>query len=194
MSTDMTYNWYYMSCVVHRKKVREVPGGYTCTDCKELKQLPIVRYELTAMVADSTGNVKCALLEGKAARILDISVEQMFQLSNEEDGDAKVEKKLEELIGRTYEFELEINDYNLYHGSSTLIVTQIHQVEYAEESRYLLGEILKLKCLLQPQKKHNSQPAASAVTPSKRATPAMCSIVEGEEVHTTYAKKICPTM
>lgn len=65
----------------------------------------------------------------------------MFQQT---DGEEKVSRKLEELIGKVSILEVQLNDYNLSRGSKKLTVTKVYELNYTIEINYMIQSINKV--------------------------------------------------
>ncbi|KAK7833795.1 callose synthase 12, partial [Quercus suber] len=116
--------WYFISCEECRKKVKPRDKFLWCDNCNKKACLPIPRYKIQLKVEDSSGMATFILFDSEAEKLLNISTKDLLNKSLEmrmskiklEPDEVILPVQIENLKGKQFVFQIQLNDYNLNHG------------------------------------------------------------------------------
>ncbi|CAG7895016.1 unnamed protein product [Brassica rapa] len=138
---DADMGWYYLSCKVCSKKVVQVPNdtlddgedenelmfSYYCNKCKCYNPKLLPRsYKLHLVMLDNTGNSKFLLFDNLALQLVhQPCIELTGPITDEIHGPDVIPLELQNLVGKTYLFKIQIERENYVYKHETYKVLKI---------------------------------------------------------------------
>ncbi|KAK7850235.1 replication protein A 70 kDa DNA-binding subunit B [Quercus suber] len=108
--------WYFIFCEICRKKVKSRDKFLWCDNCNKKACFPIPRYRIQSKVEDSSGMATFILFDSEAEKLLNISAKDLLNKSLEEPDEVILPVQIENLKGKQFVFQIQLNDYNLNYG------------------------------------------------------------------------------
>ncbi|XP_030968630.1 uncharacterized protein LOC115989105 [Quercus lobata] len=107
---------YFISCEVCRRKVNSKDEFLWCDNCNKKACFPIPRYRIQLKVKDSSGMATFILFDSEAEKLLNISAKDLLNKSLEEPDEVILPVQIENLKGKQFVFQIQLNNYNLNYG------------------------------------------------------------------------------
>ncbi|KAK4593214.1 hypothetical protein RGQ29_017377 [Quercus rubra] len=108
--------WYFISCEVCRRKVKSREEFFWCDNCNKKACFPITRYRIQLKVEDSSGMATFILFDSEAEKLLNISAKDLLNKSLEEPDEVILPVQIENLKGKQFVFQIQLNNYNFNYG------------------------------------------------------------------------------
>ncbi|KAM7466024.1 hypothetical protein LguiB_013586 [Lonicera macranthoides] len=126
---DKEAGWFYNSCRLCGKKVKENGSTFWCSKCNNDEQFPKPRYKLHVQVKDESASTTFVIFDKEAEKILKVPVTQLYKGKNILESISSIPDGVTQIIGNTYEFQLKLNQFNLVKGLENYTVTTIASTE-----------------------------------------------------------------
>nr|POE95086.1 hypothetical protein CFP56_15147 [Quercus suber] len=112
----------------------------TCQLCK--RKFPIPSYKLKIQVKDHTGTASFVLFDKDAEKIIQKTAMEL-SLKNQEPN--KVPQEIQNLLGKSYTFQIEVDDYNVKEGWEVYTVTSVFKSESNKHSENIVANNIQIK-------------------------------------------------
>ncbi|XP_050262353.1 uncharacterized protein LOC126706841 isoform X2 [Quercus robur] len=122
---ETAFGWYFMSCETCRRKVKPRGEHLWCDRCNKLAGFPIPRYRIELKVKDDTRLTTFILFDSMAEKLLHISAKELINKCSQVPEEFDMPMQIANLIGKTFVFQLELNDYNLKQGWEIYTVKKV---------------------------------------------------------------------
>lgn len=145
-------NLYYTACPgekgpgekCQKKVVCESEGNWRCERCNRSYEAPDYRYMLSANVQDYTGQLWINSFNDVGEQIVGMKAEQLEQLRNEDDGEAKYNQVLTKAANKMYMFNCRAKmDTFQDQERVRYSVTRISEVDFAKAGNELVEAMKK---------------------------------------------------
>nr|XP_017221707.1 PREDICTED: replication protein A 70 kDa DNA-binding subunit D-like [Daucus carota subsp. sativus] len=130
---DNANGWHYIGCKVCFTKATPQDGVYTCKNCHEVIDYPLIMFRIAIKVKDKSGDTTFILFNNIAEPLLDTSANKIVNKSN---NNKDIPKEFESLLGKDIIFKLRLNDYNLVEGKHNFTVGEIFEPRQVLEEEY----------------------------------------------------------
>ncbi|XVF49955.1 hypothetical protein PTKIN_Ptkin04bG0057800 [Pterospermum kingtungense] len=138
---------WYRACKTCNKKVTETfESGYWCEGCQKNDQECSLRYIMVSKISDASGEAWVSAFNEEAEKIVGCSADELDKLKSEEGEIKAYEQKLKESTWIPHLFRVSVtqNEYN-NEKRQRITVRAVAPIDFAEESRFLLEEIKKMR-------------------------------------------------
>ncbi|XVF54433.1 hypothetical protein PTKIN_Ptkin05aG0179900 [Pterospermum kingtungense] len=138
---------WYRACKTCNKKVTESIGsGYWCEGCQKNDDECSLRYIMVSKISDASGEAWVSAFNEEAEKIVGCSADELDKLKSEEGEINAYQQKLKEATWVPHLFRVSVtqNEYN-NEKRQRITVKAIAPIDYAEESRFLLEEMNKMR-------------------------------------------------
>ncbi|OMO53144.1 Nucleic acid binding, tRNA/helicase-type [Corchorus capsularis] len=137
---------WYRACKTCNKKVTEAIGsGYWCEGCQKNDDECSLRYIMVSKISDASGEAWVSAFNEEAERIVGCPADELDKLKSNEEGNA-YQQKLKDATWARHLFRVSVtqNEYN-NEKRQRITVRAVAPIDFAEESRFLLEEIKKMR-------------------------------------------------
>ncbi|XWS47924.1 hypothetical protein CRYUN_Cryun13aG0027900 [Craigia yunnanensis] len=138
--------WYH-ACKTCNKKVTEALGsGYWCEGCQKNNEECSLRYIMVSKISDASGEAWVSAFNEEAEKIVGCSADELDKLKSEGGEINAYQQKLREATWVPHLFRVSVtqNEYN-NEKRQRITVRAVAPIDFAEESRFLLEEIKKMR-------------------------------------------------
>ncbi|KAL4362922.1 hypothetical protein GQ457_04G015810 [Hibiscus cannabinus] len=138
---------WYRGCKTCNKKVTEAIGsGYWCEGCQKNDEECNLRYIMVSKISDPRGEAWVSAFNEEAEKIVGCSAEELDKLKSELGDIDGYQQKLKEATWIPHLFRVSVtqNEYN-NEKRQRITVRAVAPIDFAEESRYLLEDIKKMR-------------------------------------------------
>ncbi|TYJ42406.1 hypothetical protein E1A91_A03G087500v1 [Gossypium mustelinum] len=138
---------WYRACKTCNKKVTEAVGsGYWCEGCQKNDEECNLRYIMVSKISDTRGEAWVSAFNEQAEKIVGCSADELDKLKSEQGDIDGYQKKLKEATWVPHLFKVSVtqNEYN-NEKRQRITVRAVAPINFAEESRFLLEEIKKMR-------------------------------------------------
>lgn len=145
-------NLYYTACPgekapgekCQKKVVCESEGNWRCERCNRSYETPDYRYMLSANVQDYTGQLWISSFNDVGEQIVGMKAEELEQLRNQDDGEAKYQQVLTRAANKMYMFNCRAKmDTFQDQERVRYSVTRLSEVDYAKAANELVESMKK---------------------------------------------------
>ncbi|XP_013638250.1 PREDICTED: uncharacterized protein LOC106343550 [Brassica oleracea var. oleracea] len=113
--------WCYIGCSGCSKKlVREI-SSFTCASCNETNAVAALRYRVTLSVSENTDTASFLAFDMEMAKLTNIQASEAAQIVV----DTELPRSLADIVGKTYTFQLKLNDFNFSSKHQTFTISLI---------------------------------------------------------------------
>ncbi|XP_050254903.1 uncharacterized protein LOC126700757 [Quercus robur] len=112
---ENNFGWYYIGCAKCNKKVKS-ENDFWCSHCKSNSNFPIPRYKIQLNVDDGTECAVFILFDKEAEKFLHTTARELSNKYAIMNANSTLPNEIEKLIGKTFVFQLKLNDYNWKKG------------------------------------------------------------------------------
>ncbi|WZZ58096.1 probable replication factor A 73 kDa subunit [Brassica napus] len=120
--------WCYIGCSGCSKKlVREI-SSFTCASCNETNDVAALRYRVTLSVSDNTDTASFLAFDMEMAKLTNIQASEAAQIVGigvDAQVDTELPRSLADIVGKTYTFQLKLNDFNFSSKHQTFTISRI---------------------------------------------------------------------
>ncbi|OMP08017.1 Nucleic acid binding, tRNA/helicase-type [Corchorus olitorius] len=137
---------WYRACKTCNKKVTEAVGsGYWCEGCQKNDDECSLRYIMVSKISDASGEAWVSAFNEEAERIVGCPADELDKLKSNEEGNA-YQQRLKDATWARHLFRVSVtqNEYN-NEKRQRITVRAVAPIDFAEESRFLLEEIKKMR-------------------------------------------------
>ncbi|XWS51231.1 hypothetical protein CRYUN_Cryun12cG0158800 [Craigia yunnanensis] len=137
---------WYRACKTCNKKVTETAGsGYWCEGCQKNDEC-CLRYIMVSKISDASGEAWVSAFNEEAEKIVGRSADELDKLKSEVGEINAYQQKLKETTWVPHLFRVSVtqNEYN-NEKRQRITVKSVAPIDFAEESRFLLEEIKKMR-------------------------------------------------
>ncbi|MBA0761581.1 hypothetical protein Gotri_024207 [Gossypium trilobum] len=138
---------WYRACKTCNKKVTEAVGsGYWCEGCQKNDEECNLRYIMVSKISDTRGEAWVSAFNEEAEKIVGCSADELDKLKSEQGDIDGYQQKLKEATWVPHLFKVSVtqNEYN-NEKRQRITVKAVAPIDFAEESRFLLEEIKKMR-------------------------------------------------
>ncbi|KAK8695003.1 hypothetical protein V6N13_072545 [Hibiscus sabdariffa] len=138
---------WYRGCKTCNKKVTQAIGsGYWCEGCQKNDEECNLRYIMVSKISDTRGEAWVSSFNEEAEKIVGCSAEELDKLKSELGDIDGYQQKLKEATWIPHLFRVSVtqNEYN-NEKRQRITVRAVAPIDFAEESRYLLEDIKKMR-------------------------------------------------
>ncbi|MBA0678363.1 hypothetical protein Goari_019716, partial [Gossypium aridum] len=138
---------WYRACKTCNKKVTEAVGsGYWCEGCQKNDEECNLRYIMVSKISDARGEAWVSAFNEEAEKIVGCSADELDKLKSEQGDIDGYQQKLKEATWVPHLFKVSVtqNEYN-NEKRQRITVKAVAPINFAEESRFLLEEIKKMR-------------------------------------------------
>ncbi|XP_007037579.2 PREDICTED: replication protein A 70 kDa DNA-binding subunit B [Theobroma cacao] len=138
---------WYRACKSCNKKVTEAVGsGYWCEGCQKNDEECSLRYIMVSKISDASGEAWVSGFNEEAERIVGCPADELDKLKSKEGEMNAYQQKLKEATWVPHLFRVSVtqNEYN-NEKRQRITVRAVAPIDFAEESRFLLEEIKKMR-------------------------------------------------
>ncbi|KAK8686235.1 hypothetical protein V6N13_125262 [Hibiscus sabdariffa] len=138
---------WYCGCKTCNKKVTEAIGsGYWCEGCQKNDEECNLRYIMVSKISDTRGEAWVSAFNEEAEKIVGCSAGELDKLKSELGDIDGYQQKLKEATWIPHLFRVSVtqNEYN-NEKRQRITVRAVAPIDFAEESRYLLEDIKKMR-------------------------------------------------
>ncbi|TYH80289.1 hypothetical protein ES332_D03G122400v1 [Gossypium tomentosum] len=138
---------WYRACKTCNKKVTEAVGsGYWCEGCQKNDEECNLRYIMVSKISDTRGEAWVSAFNEEAEKIVGCSADELDKLKSEQGDIDGYQQKLKEATWVPHLFKVSVtqNEYN-NEKRQRITVKAVAPINFAEESRFLLEEIKKMR-------------------------------------------------
>ncbi|KAH1114828.1 hypothetical protein J1N35_008206 [Gossypium stocksii] len=138
---------WYRACKTCSKKVTEAVGsGYWCEGCQKNDEECNLRYIMVSKISDTRGEAWVSAFNEEAEKIVGCSADELDKLKSEQGDIDGYQQKLKEATWVPHLFRVSVaqNEYN-NEKRQRITVRAVAPINFAEESRFLLEEIKKMR-------------------------------------------------
>ncbi|XP_022738114.1 replication protein A 70 kDa DNA-binding subunit B-like isoform X1 [Durio zibethinus] len=138
---------WYRACKTCNKKVTEAVGsGYWCEGCQKNDEECSLRYIMVSKISDASGEAWVSAFNEEAEKIVGCSADELDKLKSEAGEINAYQQKLQEATWVPHLFRVSVtqNEYN-NEKRQRITVRAVAPIDFAEESRFLLEEIKKMR-------------------------------------------------
>ncbi|KAK5846295.1 Replication A 70 kDa DNA-binding subunit [Gossypium arboreum] len=138
---------WYRACKTCNKKVTEAVGsGYWCEGCQKNDEECNLRYIMVSKISDTRGEAWVSAFNEQAEKIVGCSADELDKLKSEQGDIDGYQQKLKEATWVPHLFKVSVtqNEYN-NEKRQRITVRAVAPINFAEESRFLLEEIKKMR-------------------------------------------------
>nr|VDC93837.1 unnamed protein product [Brassica oleracea] len=132
---DQADGWCYIGCSVCSKKLLRETSSFTCVPCNVTNAVAALRYRVTLSVSDSTDTASFLGFDIEMAKLTNILASEASQIvlmflgipgiGADARVDTELPQALAELVGKTYTFQLKLNDFNFTSKHQTFTISRI---------------------------------------------------------------------
>ncbi|MBA0825005.1 hypothetical protein Goarm_021631, partial [Gossypium armourianum] len=138
---------WYRACKTCNKKVTEAVGsGYWCEGCQKNDEECNLRYIMVSKISDTRGEAWVSAFNEEAEKIVGCSADELDKLKSKQGDIDGYQQKLKEATWVPHLFKVSVtqNEYN-NEKRQRITVKAVAPINFAEESRFLLEEIKKMR-------------------------------------------------
>ncbi|XVF11784.1 hypothetical protein REPUB_Repub08aG0057800 [Reevesia pubescens] len=138
---------WYRACKTCNKKVTEAIGsGYWCEGCQKNDEECSLRYIMVSKISDASGEAWVSAFNEEAEKIVGCPADELDKLKSEVGEVNAYQEKLKEATWVRHLFRVSVtqNEYN-NEKRQRITVRAVAPIDFAEESRFLLEEIKKMR-------------------------------------------------
>ncbi|KAL4615581.1 hypothetical protein ACB092_07G136500 [Castanea dentata] len=144
---EKNFGWYYIGCAKCNKKVKS-ENDFWCNNCKSNSNFPIPRYRIQLNVDDGTERAIFILFDKEAEKLLHTTARELSNKYATMNAYSTLPNKIEKLIGKTFVFQLKLNDYNWKEGWELYTIEKVFDNISNDETAMKLDHITKVRCQL----------------------------------------------
>ncbi|XP_038701879.1 replication protein A 70 kDa DNA-binding subunit D-like [Tripterygium wilfordii] len=115
--------WYYFSCENCKRKLEKSDNVYRCEPCHRDSVFPNTSYKVIVLVKDETGETTLTMFDREVQQLIGISAPQL--ISHYGFSIRDLPTQFDTLRGRTFIFQLKVNDFNFIYGKEDYTVMKI---------------------------------------------------------------------
>nr|VDC81641.1 unnamed protein product [Brassica rapa] len=120
--------WCYIGCSGCSKKlVREI-SSFTCLSCNETNAVAALRYRVALSVSDNTDTASFLAFDTEMAKLTNLQASEAAQIVGigvDAQVDTELPQSLADIVGKTYTFQLKLNDFNFSSKHQTFTISRI---------------------------------------------------------------------
>ncbi|KAE8681415.1 Replication protein A 70 kDa DNA-binding subunit B [Hibiscus syriacus] len=138
---------WYRACKTCNKKVTDAVGsGYWCEGCQKNDEECNLRYIMVSKISDARGEAWVSAFNEVAENIIGCSAEELDELKSEQGDIDGYRQKLKEATWVPHLFRVSVsqNEYN-NEKRQRITVRAVAPINFAEESKFLLEDIKKMR-------------------------------------------------
>uniref|UniRef100_A0A7N2M120 Uncharacterized protein n=1 Tax=Quercus lobata TaxID=97700 RepID=A0A7N2M120_QUELO len=143
VNIETEFGWNYISCQLCKRKVKQQNNMFWCNSCNSESQFPMPSYKLQIQVKDHTGTASFVLFDKDAEKIIQKTA---MELSSKNQEPNKVPQEIQSLLGKSYTFQIKVDDYNVKEGWKVYTVTSV----FKSESNKHLGNVVADNIQIKP--------------------------------------------
>ncbi|KAK7859550.1 putative replication factor a 73 kda subunit, partial [Quercus suber] len=128
VNIETEFGWNHISCQLCKRKVKQQNNIY----------------KLQIQVKDHTGTASFVLFDKDAEKIIQKTAMEL-SLKNQEPN--KVPQEIQNLLGKSYTFQIEVDDYNVKEGWEVYTVTSVFKSESNKHSENIVANNIQIKPL-----------------------------------------------
>ncbi|CDY67457.1 BnaUnng02200D [Brassica napus] len=120
--------WCYIGCSGCSKKLLREISSFTCVSCNETNAVASLRYRVTLSVSDKTDTASFLGFDMEMAKLTNIQASETAQIVGigvDAQVDTELPRSLAEIVGKTYTFQLKLNDFNFTSKHQTFTISRI---------------------------------------------------------------------
>nr|POE51191.1 hypothetical protein CFP56_49407 [Quercus suber] len=159
-----------MSCEICHRKVKPRGEHLWCDRCNKLAGFPIPRYRIELKVEDDTGLATFILFDSTAEKLLHISAKELINKCSQVPEEFDLPMQIANLIGKTFVFQLELNDYNLKQGWEIYTVKKLFDPVIHTDNSVKLDQITDYYMSDATNESVNNLPSEEDANPTNDAT------------------------
>ncbi|KAL0009547.1 hypothetical protein SO802_011049 [Lithocarpus litseifolius] len=132
---EKNFGWYYIGCAKCNKKVKS-ENNFWCSHCKSNSNFPIPRIQLN--IDDGTECAVFILFDKEAEKLLHTTARELSNKYVTMNANSTLPNEIEKLIGKTFVFQLKLNDYNWKEGWELYTIEKVfHNISNDETTMKL---------------------------------------------------------
>ncbi|KAK1396106.1 hypothetical protein POM88_005969 [Heracleum sosnowskyi] len=124
--------WYYNCCSKCARAIKNVDGRYNCTGCAEDPGNSEQRFRLVVRVEDITATTTLTLFNKEAEQIVGVPLKKILEEQAQDAPLTVVPATVNNIIGKSYVFQLKVTQYNMTHGCEEYTVTRVSETATVE--------------------------------------------------------------
>ncbi|KAF5200541.1 hypothetical protein FRX31_009872 [Thalictrum thalictroides] len=106
--------WHYLACKKCRRKIEITDEEeYFCKKCDKVVEEAMELYKLGMDIEDGKSIMMVTGFDEVIKNIFDLSVYEMLNINQQDNGEKKLKSIFDQLIGKTTSFHIKIKEYNL---------------------------------------------------------------------------------
>ncbi|KAL0003891.1 hypothetical protein SO802_011452 [Lithocarpus litseifolius] len=137
---EKNFGWYYIGCAKCNKKVKS-ENDFWCSHCKSNSNFPIPRYRIQLNVDDGTEHAVFILFDKEAEKLLHTTARELSNKYATMNANSTLPNEIEKLIGKTFVFQLKLNDYNWKEGWELYTIEKVFDNISNDETAMKLDHI-----------------------------------------------------
>ncbi|KAK7859549.1 replication protein a 70 kda dna-binding subunit b, partial [Quercus suber] len=126
VNIEIEFGWNHITCQLCKRKVKQQNNIY----------------KLKIQVKDHTGTASFVLFDKDAEKIIQKTAMEL-SLKNQEPN--KVPQEIQNLLGKSYTFQIEVDDYNVKEGWEVYTVTSVFKSESNKHSENIVANNIQIK-------------------------------------------------
>ncbi|KAL0815944.1 hypothetical protein Bca101_072388 [Brassica carinata] len=132
------YGWYFIACTRCKCKLRQADTSLVCNTCNHTNTVDLIKYRVELTVCDKENVATFVIFDKDTAKLAGRKATEILEDAQDgENGVIDIHNSipgcLEEIVGRTYKFELKFTPFNFTTPTrQTFTVTQILEEENNE--------------------------------------------------------------
>ncbi|XP_065624645.1 uncharacterized protein LOC111994371 isoform X1 [Quercus suber] len=142
VNIETEFGWNYISCQLCKRKVKQQNNIFWCNSCNSESQFLMPSYKLQIQVKDHTGTASFVLFDKDAEKIIQKTAMEL-SLKNQEPN--KVPQEIQNLLGKSYTFQIKVDDYNVKEGWEVYTVTSVFKSESNKHSENIVADNIQIK-------------------------------------------------
>ncbi|KAK7829132.1 hypothetical protein CFP56_029568, partial [Quercus suber] len=144
---EKNFGWYYIGCAKCNKKVKS-KNDFWCSHRKSNSNFPIPRYRIQLNVDDGTKHAIFILFDKEAEKLLHTTARELSNKYAIMNANSTIPNEIEKLIGKTFVFQLKLNDYNWKEGWELYTIENVFDNISNDETAMKLDHITIVSCQL----------------------------------------------
>ncbi|CAN7094749.1 replication protein A 70 kDa DNA-binding subunit A [Brassica rapa] len=120
--------WCYIGCSGCSKKLIREISSFTCVSCNETNAVAALRYRVKLSVSDHTDSASFLSFDMEMAKLTNIQASEAAQIVGigvDAQVDTELPRSLADIVGKTYTFQLKLNDFNFSSKHQTFTISRI---------------------------------------------------------------------
>ncbi|CAH8320550.1 unnamed protein product [Eruca vesicaria subsp. sativa] len=120
--------WCYIGCATCSKKLIRETASFTCAHCNEANAVAALRYRVTLTVSDESDTASFLGFDMEIAKLTCLQASEAAQIvgvGHDAQVDTDIPLSLAGVVGKTYTFQLKLNDFNFSSKHQTFTISRI---------------------------------------------------------------------